>query len=80
MTNLEIILIILSVSLFCSLVFFFLIARYTLRRILTQKLILNNLVDKYKNDLHILTEQYRQLANINKALRDIQPIKNLKKK
>jgi hypothetical protein len=32
---------------------------------------------KYKQDLDILTDQYRQLSNINAALRDI---RNTKKK
>jgi len=55
----------------------------------TRKLI-RNLIDsarafqeagnKYQKDLFILTEQYRQLANINKALREVDKVKSLKKK
>ena len=58
----------------------------------TRKLI-RNLIDsarafqeagnKVQKDLFILTEQYRQLVNINKALREVyqsKPVKNLKKK
>ena len=55
----------------------------------TRKLI-RNLIDsarafqlagnKAQKDLFILTDQYRQLANINKALREVDKVKSLKKK
>ena len=63
-----------------TLILFFLLARRTFKKLLLDRIILKNLAEKYKNDLNILTDQYRQLANINKALRDIQTTKGGKKK
>jgi hypothetical protein len=63
-----------------TLIVFFLLARRTLKITITRVNFWKNTSDKYKNDLNILTDQYRQLANINKALRDIQTVKGGKKK
>jgi len=66
--------------LFITLIIFFLLARRTLKITLARINFWKNTADRYKNDLNILTDQYRQLANINKALRDIQTVKGGKKK
>ena len=63
-----------------TLIVFFLLARRTLKITLARINFWKNTADRYKNDLNILTDQYRQLANINKALRDIQTVKGGKKK
>lgn len=51
---------------------YFLFTKKVIKQLLDVNLAFKQAGEKAKNDLYLLTEQYRQLANINKAMRDIQ--------
>lgn len=61
-----------------TLTLYFLLTRKIIRRLLDSNSRLSQLADLRKDDLNSLTDKYRQLANINKALREITEVKNLK--
>ena len=58
----------------------FYFTRKAMRKLVDSAIVWQNIANKAKRDLGTLTDQYRQLANINKALREVDKVKSLKKK
>jgi hypothetical protein len=64
-----------------SLAFALFISFFLFRRLLKKTIMAHLITEaKIQRELNILTDQYRQVANINKALRDVESIKVLPKK
>lgn len=70
----------LNIALVVLLVVYWFYTRRLIRRILNVNIALQSAGNKIQNELNILTDQYRQLANINQALRDVKKAKKGKNK